>query len=63
MIQCLDNGMSNKSEIYSKIVDELGVPRPTVRRVAKDLLVEMQQKVTILSPLSIPGKRMESDQA
>ncbi len=44
----LDNGITNKQDIYSKVVDELGVPRPTVRRVARDLRNELLAKITIL---------------
>ena len=33
----LTSGVKDKQEIYSKVVDKLGVPRPTVRRVAGDL--------------------------
>jgi hypothetical protein len=32
----LDEGVTDKQDIYSKVVDKLGVPRPTVRRVARD---------------------------
>jgi len=32
----LDKGVTDKQDIYTKVVDELGVPRPTVRRVARD---------------------------
>lgn len=35
-------------DFYSKIVDELGVPRPIVRRVARDLRAELLQKIQIL---------------
>ena len=45
---CLDNGLSDKQDIYSKVVDELGVPRPTVRRVARDLRNELLTKIKIL---------------
>lgn len=44
----LDAGMKDKQEIYTKVVEELGVPRPTVRRVTRDLIKEMMQKITIL---------------
>jgi len=44
----LDNGISDKQDIYSKVVDELGVPRPTVRRVARDLRNELLTKIKIL---------------
>jgi hypothetical protein len=40
--------MTDKQDIYTKVVDELGVPRPTVRRVARDLRTELLQKIQIL---------------
>ena len=44
----LDEGIKDKQDIYSKVVDELGVPRPTVRRVARDLRNELVAKIEIL---------------
>lgn len=44
----LDKGFKDKQDIYSKVVEELGVPRPTVRRVARDLRNELLQKIKIL---------------
>ena len=44
----LDNGVTDKQDIYTKVVDELGVPRPTVRRVARDLRNELLEKIRIL---------------
>ena len=44
----LDKGLSDKQDIYSKVVEELGVPRPTVRRVARDLRNELLEKIKIL---------------
>ena len=46
--QLLDKGFTDKQDIYSKVVEELGVPRPTVRRVARDLRNELLQKIKIL---------------
>lgn len=45
----LDKGFIDKSEIYTRVVDELGVPRPTVRRCAKEFNKELLMKVQILS--------------
>ncbi len=45
---CLDKGLTDKQDIYTKVVDELGVPRPTVRRVARDLRNELLDKIKIL---------------
>ena len=44
----LDKGVTDKQDIYTKVVDELGVPRPTVRRVARDLRTALLQKIQIL---------------
>jgi len=44
----LEKGLTDKQDIYSKVVDELGVPRPTVRRVARDLRNELLGKIKIL---------------
>ena len=44
----LDEGITDKQDIYSKVVDNLGVPRPTVRRVARDLINELLTKIKIL---------------
>jgi len=44
----LDEGVTDKQDIYSKVVDKLVVPRPTVRRVARDLRNELLTKIKIL---------------
>ncbi len=44
----LDEGVTDKQDIYSKVVDRLGVPRPTVRRVARDLRNDLLAKIKIL---------------
>ena len=44
----LDKGVTDKQDIYTKVVDELGVPRPTVRTVARDLRNELLEKIQIL---------------
>ena len=44
----LDDGITDKQDIYSKVVDKLGVPRPTVRRVAGDFRNELLTKIKIL---------------
>jgi len=46
--QKLDSGMTDKHEIFCQVVDELGVPRPTVRRIARDLRNKYLDKVRIL---------------
>ncbi len=49
----LDKGLTDKQDIYSKVVNDLGVPRPTVRRVARDLRNELLGKISILQSESI----------
>ena len=44
----LNKGLTDKQDIYTKVVDDLGVPRPTVRRVARDLRNELLEKIKIL---------------
>jgi len=44
----LDEGVTDKQDIYSKVVDKLGVPSPTVRRVARDLRNELLTKIKVL---------------
>jgi len=44
----IDDGITDKQDIYSKVVDNLGVPRPTVRRVARDFRNELLTKIKIL---------------
>jgi len=52
----LDKGLTDKQDIYTKVVEDLGVPRPTVRRVARDLRNELLQKIQILqSEVPRPG--------
>ena len=43
----LDEGITDKQVIYTK-VQELGFPRPTVRRVAGELRNELLAKIKIL---------------
>lgn len=44
----LEKGVTGKQDIYTRVVDDLGVPRPTVRRVARDLRNELLRKIQIL---------------
>ena len=44
----LEDGITDKQDLYSKVVDKLGVPRPTVRRVARDFRNELLTKIKIL---------------
>ena len=44
----LDQGLTDRTEIYNRVVDDLGVPRPTVRRVAHNLKTELVEKIQSL---------------
>ena len=54
----LDMGITDKEEIFQKVVDELGVPRPTVRRIARDMRNEMTRKIRILRSELDPEKNV-----
>lgn len=41
----LASGIQDKQEIYTLVVEELGVPRPTVRRVAGSMRRELGKKL------------------
>lgn len=56
----LDKGLTNKQDIYTKVVDDLGVPRPTVRRVARELRDELSQKIQILQSDIIPENKISN---
>tara|TARA_B100001765_G_scaffold180069_1_gene123433 strand:+ start:159 stop:395 length:237 start_codon:yes stop_codon:yes gene_type:complete len=51
----LDKGITSKNDIYTKVVEDLGVPRPTVRRVARDLRNELLEKIKILQSETQPN--------
>jgi len=60
IISFLHKGIKDKQDIYTKVVDELGVPRPTVRRVARDLRNELLAQINILQSethSSIPSSK------
>ncbi len=58
----LDKGITDKHDIYTKVVDQLGVPRPTVRRVARDLRTELLQKIEILQSDAPKTTTSETDE-
>lgn len=59
IISYLEKGLTDKQDIYSKVVDELGVPRPTVRRVARDLRNELLKKIQILQSENAKSNALE----
>lgn len=48
ILECITQGMTDKKLITTKVCDQLDVPRPTVRRVKKDLLKKLRNYVEIL---------------
>ena len=44
----LDAGLVNKDEIIHKVIEATGVPRPTIRRILRDMRNEMIRKIRIL---------------
>lgn len=60
ILSWLHKGLDDKQDIYCKVIDELGVPRPTVRRIAKDLRNELVEYVKILQS-EIPKPTCASD--
>ena len=44
----LDLGYKDKQEIFNKVVKELDVNRPTVRKLARELRIELVNKLAIL---------------
>ncbi len=40
----ISEGYTNKSEIYTMVVNDLDVPRPNVRRVASELKIDFTEK-------------------
>ncbi|NIP62285.1 MAG: hypothetical protein GWN01_07825 [Nitrosopumilaceae archaeon] len=59
IISYLEKGLTDKQDIYSKVVDDLGVPRPTVRRVARDLRNELLEKIQILQSENAKSNAIE----
>ena len=44
----IDGGETNLKIIYDKVVDDLGIPRPTVRRAKAELLVSLENYIKVL---------------
>ena len=53
LILLINGGMRDKSEIYTKVTQMLKVPRPTVRRAARDLILDLEYKINILKGVRI----------
>ena len=49
ILNAIDDGVTNKSEIFTVVVKALDVPRPSVRRTSQGLIKDLRYKVEILS--------------
>jgi len=53
----LDKGERNKKIIWDNVEQDLGVPRPTVRRCSRELVKELTEKFKVLTAeWKRPGK-------
>lgn len=50
----LDSGLTDKQLIIQRVVENLGLPRPTIRRVIRDMRNDMMKKIKILQPDNTP---------
>lgn len=48
LIELMDSGVADKKTLYAAVVEKLNVPRPTVRRIVRDLRNDLMHKVEIL---------------
>lgn len=46
--QLIDIGEKDKDEIYRRIIEDFGIPRPTLRRIARELKEEWANKIKVL---------------
>lgn len=53
--ELLDKGFTDKQKIYSAVSETLHVARPTVRRAARELRLEMGRKISILQSEVVDG--------
>lgn len=44
----LENGMTNKQQIFSEIAEEFNIPRPVVRRIARDMRNKYLENIRVL---------------
>ena len=57
ILRIMDLGtVTDKQEIFTMVTKNLNVPRPTVRRIARDLRLELLKKIQVLqshTPLEV----------
>jgi len=46
--QLIEIGEKDKEVIYTRIIEDFGIPRPTLRRIARELRQEWANKIKIL---------------
>jgi len=59
ILQMVHDGETDKHKIYSVVVKELNVPRPTVRRASRSLVRTMEVVIHILKPDKNNGVKLE----
>ncbi len=57
----IDQGLTDKTDIYSKIVEEFNMPRPTVRRIARDYRNELTQQIRVLQSELLPEQMRKKE--
>jgi len=45
----IDSGITNKTELYTKIVDKTGLPRSTIRRITGEYKKQIERKIRVLT--------------
>lgn len=45
----INSGVTNKTELYTKIVDKTGLPRSTIRRITGEYKKQIERKIRILT--------------
>ena len=56
----LDQGETDKRILYNKVVEMTGLPRHTIRRVAREMLAEFKRRCEILKPFGCEDGNFES---
>ena len=45
----INSGITNKTELYTKIVNKTGLPRSTIRRIAGEYKKQIERKIRVLT--------------
>lgn len=49
ILDLIDSGLKSKKQIYTRVVENLHIARPTVRRAARELKMDLQFAIKILN--------------